>query len=73
MTKKIFWLFATVLCVLTTSEAYAQKYENGLIDKTVAVVGGEMILLSQVEQEVEMLQFQVTILTETSDVRSSSR
>lgn len=58
MTKKIFWLFATVLCVLTTSEAYAQKYENGLIDKTVAVVGGEMILLSQVEQEVEMLQFQ---------------
>lgn len=57
MTKKIFWVLATVLCFATFS-AHGQKYENGLIDKTVAVVGNEMILLSQIEQEVEMLQFQ---------------
>lgn len=57
MTKKIFWVLATVLC-LVSSSVYGQKYENGLIDKTVAVVGNEMILLSQIEEEVQMLQFQ---------------
>lgn len=35
----------------------AQKYD-GLIDKTVALVGNSMILLSQVESEVNMMQFQ---------------
>lgn len=35
----------------------AQKYE-GLIDKTVALVGNSMIQLSQVEGEVQMMQFQ---------------
>lgn len=57
MTKKILWVIVAVLCIATSS-MYGQKYQNGLIDKTVAVVGNEMILLSQIEQEVEMLQFQ---------------
>ncbi len=57
MTKKIFWVIVAVLSVATSS-LYGQKYQNGLIDKTVALVGNEMILLSQIEQEVEMLQFQ---------------
>ena len=35
----------------------AQKYD-GLIDKTVALVGNSMIQLSQVEGEVQMMQFQ---------------
>lgn len=38
--------------------ASAQKYGNGLIDKSVAVVGNEMILLSQIEQEVQMMRAQ---------------
>ena len=32
--------------------ANAQKYQNGLVDKTVAVVGNEMISLSQLEGEI---------------------
>lgn len=31
----------------------AQKYENGLIDKTVAIIGNEAIFLSQVESEMK--------------------
>ena len=38
--------------------ASAQKYYGGLIDKSVAVVGNEMIMLSQIEQEVQMLRAQ---------------
>ena len=34
--------------------ASAQKYPNGVIDKTIAVVGNEVILLSQLEDEVQM-------------------
>ena len=33
--------------------AVAQKYSDGLIDKTIAVVGNEMISISQLEQEVQ--------------------
>lgn len=58
MTKKNFWVFAVALFCLIPFSAVGQKYQNGLIDKTVAIVGNEMILLSQVEEEVEMLQFQ---------------
>ena len=34
--------------------AAAQKY-NGIVDKSVAVVGGELITLSEIEQEVQMM------------------
>ena len=35
--------------------ASAQKYQNGIIDKTIAVVGNEVIMLSQLEEEVQMM------------------
>ena len=35
---------------------HAQVYEDGLIDKSVAVVGNDMILLSDIEDEVRMMQ-----------------
>lgn len=36
----------------------AQKYQNGVVDKTVAVIGNEMIALSDVEQEARIAQSQ---------------
>ncbi|MFA6334712.1 MAG: peptidylprolyl isomerase [Bacteroidales bacterium] len=36
----------------------AQKYTNGLVDKTVALVGNDMIQLSTLESEVQMMLFQ---------------
>ena len=44
-------LFSAV--ALTTS---AQKYSGGLIDKTVAIVGNEVIMLSDLEDEVAMMK-----------------
>ena len=40
---------ALLLCV----SLGAQKYKGGLVDKTVAVIGGETILLSDIEAEVQ--------------------
>lgn len=34
----------------------AQKYPDGIIDKTIAVVGNEMIMISQLEEEVQMMK-----------------
>lgn len=36
----------------------AQRYSDGLIDKTIATVGNEFILLSQLESEVQMMMAQ---------------
>lgn len=58
MTNRLLKVMTAILCLAASFGMYGQKYENGLIDKTVAVVGGEMIFLSQIEEEVEMLQFQ---------------
>ena len=38
--------------------ASAQKYGNGLIDKTVAVVGAEAITISDIEGQVQMMRAQ---------------
>ena len=51
--KKILILAGLLLSIA----ASAQKY-NGVIDKTVAVVGGEFISLSELEQEVQMMRAQ---------------
>lgn len=45
------------MAVLPFTGTFAQKYD-GVIDKTVALVGNSMILLSQIESEVRMMQFQ---------------
>lgn len=50
-------LAASVVAVLPFTGTFAQKYD-GVIDKTVALVGNSMILLSQIEYEVKMMQFQ---------------
>ena len=47
---------ATIAVCLLLSAPFvsAQKYQ-GIIDKSVAVVGGELITLSDIEQEVQMM------------------
>lgn len=44
---------AALACLAVSAAASAQKYQNGLIDKTVAVVGNEVIMLSDIEEEVK--------------------
>ena len=48
---------ALAMMVMSFPHVSAQKYD-GVIDKTVALVGNSMILLSQIEGEVQMMQFQ---------------
>lgn len=53
MHKKFFLLFSAVLgCAFT---CFSQKYPSGIIDKTIAVVGDEMIMISDLESEVKMM------------------
>ena len=47
---------AALSCLGTT--AYAQRYNGGLIDKIVAVVGGEMVSLADIESQVQMMRAQ---------------
>ena len=51
-----FIVFAAAL--LLTTGLSAQKYPGGLVDKTVAVVGNEVILVSDIESEVQQMQAQ---------------
>ena len=53
--KKYLTIAAMLLMALTAS---AQKYPNGLIDKTVAVIGNEMITISVLENEVQYMRAQ---------------
>ena len=46
-------IFIIALALAAGLQAGAQKYSGGLVDKTVATVGGETILLSDVEEEVK--------------------
>ncbi len=51
---RILKYFAAAMAFLGISAAAsAQKYENGLIDKTVAVIGNEVIMLSDLEEEMK--------------------
>ena len=47
-----------VAAAVLSYAASAQKYTGGLIDKSIAVVGNEMIMLSDIEQEVQMRRAQ---------------
>ncbi len=42
--------------LLTCGSLFAQKYQNGLVDKTVAVLGGEVILVSDIEAELQQMR-----------------
>lgn len=49
--------FATALAfVLIAVCMSAQKYPDGIVDKTIAVVGNEMIMISDLEEEVQMMR-----------------
>lgn len=47
-----------ILCGLTNTPVSAQVYKGGLIDKTVALIGNDMIQLSAIESEAQMMLFQ---------------
>ena len=49
-------LLSAAVLMMSGLEVSAQKYEGGLIDKTVALVGNSVILLSQVESEAIYMQ-----------------
>ncbi len=51
--KHIFLSLAALFACIGLS---AQKYGNGVVDKVVAIVGGEVILISDVEAEVQQLR-----------------
>jgi peptidyl-prolyl cis-trans isomerase SurA len=51
--KRILIVAAGLLAALTLN---AQKYQNGVVDKTVAVLGGEVLLISDIENEVQQLR-----------------
>lgn len=50
-------VFAAVLFLLPLG-SFAQRYEGGVVDKTIAVVGNEVVMISTLEQEVQMLRAQ---------------
>ena len=49
-------IFLTAAALLTCFTLSAQKYKNGIVDKTIAVVGGETILISDLEAEVQQMR-----------------
>ena len=49
-------LFCGMLLAAASFPSGAQTYSGGLIDKTIATVGNDVILLSDVEEEVRMMQ-----------------
>ena len=51
-------LTIAAMLIGTGSLCFAQKYDGGLIDKTVAVVGNEMITLADIESQAQMMKAQ---------------
>ncbi|MCI2082496.1 MAG: peptidylprolyl isomerase [Bacteroidales bacterium] len=59
MIKSSFIASAAALALFSIPyAAKAQTYNNGLIDKTVAIVGDDVVLLSDIEGEVQVMQAQ---------------
>ena len=48
------YVAAAVAFMAMSAVASAQKYSGGVVDKTVAVIGNEVIMISDVEEEVQM-------------------
>ncbi|MBQ4299678.1 MAG: peptidylprolyl isomerase [Bacteroidales bacterium] len=51
-------LLISALLVAATLPLGAQKYKAGLVDKTVAVVGGEVIMISDIEGQIQQMKAQ---------------
>ncbi len=52
--KKLFSFAAAALIVCNA--AMAQKYDGGLVDRTVALVGNDVVMLSDIEAEAQMMR-----------------
>ena len=48
---------AVFLFAAASVSASAQKYQGGIVDKTVAVIGNEVIMISDIESEIQMMQY----------------
>ncbi|MBR5836128.1 MAG: peptidylprolyl isomerase [Bacteroidales bacterium] len=48
---------AVCLFAAASLNASAQKYQGGIVDKTIAVIGNEVIMISDVEAEAQMRQY----------------
>lgn len=53
-----FRLFAIIALLAASVSASAQKYSGGIVDKSIAVIGNEMIMISDLEEEVQMMRAQ---------------
>ena len=49
-------LMAVAASVCVAVSASAQKYMDGIVDKTIAVIGNEVVTISQLEEEVKMMR-----------------
>ena len=49
-------IMAVAAFAVISSLASAQKYPDGIVDKTIAVVGNEVITISELEEEVQMMR-----------------
>ena len=49
-------LMAVAASVCVAVSASAQKYADGIVDKTIAVIGNEVVTISQLEEEVKMMR-----------------
>ena len=56
--RKTFIILALAAFSCFGTTAFAQRYNGGLIDKVVAVVGGEMVSLADIESQVQMMRAQ---------------
>ena len=48
---------AVCLFAASSLNASAQKYQGGIVDKTIAVIGNEVIMVSDIEAEAQMRQY----------------
>lgn len=55
---KILKTVAVAVMGCTCCLSFGQRYSGGLVDKSAAVVGNEMIMISQLEQEIQMMRAQ---------------
>lgn len=56
--RNLYKTAAIALLILLQLPVSAQKYQGGLIDKSIAVIGNEMITISDLEQEIQMMKSQ---------------
>lgn len=49
-------LVPALALILSAMPSHAQKYQNGLVEKSVAVIGSDVIMLSDIESEAQMMR-----------------